>query len=507
MVTEYLAKECAEGRVLGPLNCNDFPQVHTSRFGVIPKGSTGKWRLIVDMSSPEGRSVNDAIHEAWCSLNYVGTKDAAREIVARGRGTLMAKVDVKSAYRNIPIHPDDRWMMGMLWDNSLFIDTALPFGLRSAPKIFSAIADAVEWIARTNGARCIMHYLDDFLVIGAPASQECQRALEVLLRVFNGLGLPVATEKLEGPVSHLTFLGFEIDSRTMEIRLPPQKLSELQSLCQMWFRKRSSTKRELESLVGKLSHASSVVPPGKTFMRRMFELLAVARRAEHHIRLGAPFRSDLCWWATFLGAWNGVAMLPMQSQGWPAHEFWTDASGSFSCGAAYPTAKQWIQLQWPGSCREGEMPLREESIMLKELLPVVLGLAVWGQRWHRAAVTVHCDNLGAVSVINGGYSRVPHIMHLLRCLFFIRAHFEITLRAVHVPGVQNTLADAISRNNVSYLFSQVEWATTGRVAIPHQVLDILVKQQPDWTSLAWTQELFSAGLATSTQRAYKTIII
>ena len=58
----------------------------------------------------------------------------------------MAKVDVKSAYRNVPIHPHDRWLMGTLWEGSLYIDTALPFGLQSAPKIFTAVADAVEWI-------------------------------------------------------------------------------------------------------------------------------------------------------------------------------------------------------------------------------------------------------------------------------------------------------------------------------------------------------------------------
>jgi type III secretion system FlhB-like substrate exporter len=150
VVTEYLANECAEGRVLGPLNGDEFQQVHTSRFGVIPKGSTGKWRLIVDMSSPEGASVNDAIKNSLCSLTYVGTKDAAREIVARGRGALMAKVDIKSAYRNIPVHPDDRWLMGMLWEGALFIDTALPFGLRSAPNLFSAVA---EWIVKREGHR------------------------------------------------------------------------------------------------------------------------------------------------------------------------------------------------------------------------------------------------------------------------------------------------------------------------------------------------------------------
>ena len=71
VIRDYLATEYSEGRVLGPLDPSVLPQVHTSRFGVIPKGKSGKWRLIVDMSSPEGHSVNDGICESFCSLSYV----------------------------------------------------------------------------------------------------------------------------------------------------------------------------------------------------------------------------------------------------------------------------------------------------------------------------------------------------------------------------------------------------------------------------------------------------
>ena len=105
------------------------PQVHTNRFGVIPKGTSGRWRLIVDMSFPPGSSVNNRISKVTCSLSYVGVQEAARGIITRGRGTLMAKVDVKSAYCQIPVHPDDRWLTGMLWRGSVFMDLTLPFGL------------------------------------------------------------------------------------------------------------------------------------------------------------------------------------------------------------------------------------------------------------------------------------------------------------------------------------------------------------------------------------------
>ena len=148
VVRDYLSKECAEGWVLGPLSPKAFPNVQISQIGVIPKDSTGKWRLIVDLSAPEGSSVNDNIDESLCSLSYISVDDAVKEIMAKGLGSQLAKVDIQSIYRTIPVHPEDWNLLGMSWENALFIDTTLLFGLRSAPKIFTAMADVAEWIAR-----------------------------------------------------------------------------------------------------------------------------------------------------------------------------------------------------------------------------------------------------------------------------------------------------------------------------------------------------------------------
>ena len=166
---------------------------------------------------------------------------------------------------------------------------------------------------------------------------------------------------------------------------------------------------------------------------------------------------------------------------------WTDTSGHFGCGALNPCTRAWLQLPWPQSYRRGWLKLKEESITLKELLPIVLASAVWGRRWRRRTVLVHCDNLGTVALVNSGYSRIPQIMHLTRCLFFIRAHFEMDVVAQHIPGAENTLADTISRNNLSLLFSQVPDSTTSQTQIPPNLLSLLVEDQPDWTSPAWAR--------------------
>ena len=110
----------------------------------------------------------------------------------------------------------------MSWENALFINTTLPVGLRSAPKIFTAVADAAEWIARQQGVTTILHY---FLIIGSPESTECMANVAPVLTILRAcMGIPVAWNKVEGPSSVLTFLGIELDTVQGITRLPTQKL-------------------------------------------------------------------------------------------------------------------------------------------------------------------------------------------------------------------------------------------------------------------------------------------
>ena len=293
-----------EGRIIGPLLLSDFPRIHTSRFGVIPKSSPGKWRLIVDLSAPEGHSVNDGIREDLCSLKYVKVDETAQGVLELGQGAQLAKVDVRSAYRIIPVHAEYRWLLGMAWDGALYVDTTLPFGLRSAPKLFNAVADTIEWIIRQQGVDPVFHYLDDYLLMGLPGSGQCAAHLSVVLAVFAQLGIPIAQEKVEGPLTTLTFLGIEVDTVAMQLRLPATKLAELQDQVRAWLQRKSCLKKELQSLAGKLQHACKVVRPGRTFLRWVFELLRRTEKKHHHIRLNREFHSDLMWWNTYLAGWK-----------------------------------------------------------------------------------------------------------------------------------------------------------------------------------------------------------
>ena len=231
MVEDYLQKELERGVLFGPFQPGSVPEVAISRFGVIPKeGQPGKWRLIVDLSHPEGRSVNDDIKQEWCSLSYTRVEDLVVRLLELGPGALLAKLDVKRAYRIVPVHPDDRHLLEMKWNDQVFVEAALPFGLRSAPKIFNAVADGVEWIAKQQGAGDLWHYLDDFIVCGPPNSPECGFSLQLMVDLCAYLGIPLEEKRFEGPTTCITFLRIEIDTVTEEVRLPRPKLLQLRVL-------------------------------------------------------------------------------------------------------------------------------------------------------------------------------------------------------------------------------------------------------------------------------------
>lgn len=148
-------------------------------------------------------------------MRYTSVDKAVEKILQLGQNTLLAKIDIEHAYRNIPVHPDDRELLGMSWEGEVYIASVLPFGLRSAPKIFSAVADAVEWMGMHAGIMVLLHYLDDFLTMGRANSAECKENLDCLVNLCNRLGLPLKWEKLEGPAVVLVFLGILLDTQNL----------------------------------------------------------------------------------------------------------------------------------------------------------------------------------------------------------------------------------------------------------------------------------------------------
>ena len=138
IISEYLHREVSLGRMqcLPPESINKG--VHISPIGAIPKKhKPGKWRLIVDLSSPPNASVNDGICSEWSSLKYTTVDHLPTLILQEGKGAFLVKADIKEAYRMIPVHPHDQPLLGVEWDGAVYIDLALPFGLLSPKDILS----------------------------------------------------------------------------------------------------------------------------------------------------------------------------------------------------------------------------------------------------------------------------------------------------------------------------------------------------------------------------------
>ena len=147
VVEAYIHNELTLGRLAHIPNPTNLPWYHASPIGIIPnKHKPGKWRLIVDLSAPEGHSVNDGIEKALCSLSYISVDNVAKTILQLGPGTLLGKMDVKEAFRIVPIHPSDRLLLAIQWKGNLYIDKVLPFGLRSAPLLLQ------PWLMQQNGS-------------------------------------------------------------------------------------------------------------------------------------------------------------------------------------------------------------------------------------------------------------------------------------------------------------------------------------------------------------------
>ena len=189
IIDAYLANEVTLGRVAGPFPSFPIPNLHINSFDVIPKkGQPNKWRLILDMSSPLGSSVNEGINPNDYPLQYIRVDDIIKMVYKFGQGASMAKFDVESAYRNLAVHPSDRYLLGMKWRSMYHVDLALPFGLRSAQYIFNSVADLVEWILLNNyHIPDLLHYLDDYITAGPPNSSQCEQIYQLLPRFVHHL--------------------------------------------------------------------------------------------------------------------------------------------------------------------------------------------------------------------------------------------------------------------------------------------------------------------------------
>ena len=290
---KYIEGEEEVGRLFFASQPGD---AHCNPVGLIPKShKPGKFWLIVDLSAPLNRSVNDGIDLGLCSLSYASVDDAVLLVCDARQGAFMAKLDLAAAYQHVPVHPDDQGLLAVkCWGDEVYVDPALPFGLCSVPKIFTAVADGIAQYMSCSGIKDFIHYLNDFFFVGPPGSSDCSRALEAAVPLWESLGFPVAPHKVEGPSTSITFLAIKMDSCWFELRLLAKKLSQLRCVLREWGSRRSASKLRLQSPIGLLSHATTVVRQGRTFLRGLIEAMKRPQRLDQHTCLDLLVSCKYC---------------------------------------------------------------------------------------------------------------------------------------------------------------------------------------------------------------------
>ena len=241
-------------------------------LGAVPKPDGGI-RPITDCSMPLHDSVNSHCENLMEEFKYKSVENVSSML---NKHDYLAVVDIKAAYRALSIYPDHRSLLGLRWnlDNKdIYVeDGHMCFGLRVGPMQFNKVSEFIYSILSNLYGIQIVNYLDDFIVV-ASSKEEAQWAQNMVINILRYVGFHISWAKVNPPSQVCRFLGLEIDSNEMEIRLPVDKLEKLKGLLAKYINKNSIGKKELESLGGLLSHCVHVVDGGKVY--RFYDLYKV----------------------------------------------------------------------------------------------------------------------------------------------------------------------------------------------------------------------------------------
>ena len=200
LVWNKLFKERELGHIAGPFSHRPLPNLQCSPLGLIPKKQPGKYRLIHHLSYPNGASINDYIDEKLCKVKYSSFDDAINMISVMNGRIFLAKLDIKSAFRLLPVNPIDFELLGFKFQGQYWLDRCLPMGCSVGCTLFEKFSSFIEYHVKTiSGSKVknIKHYPDDY-IIAAPSYEECNKAMKQFQGACDEIGVPIAHEKNRG---------------------------------------------------------------------------------------------------------------------------------------------------------------------------------------------------------------------------------------------------------------------------------------------------------------------
>lgn len=464
IVYKKLCKEIALGRIIGPFENSPLPNLKISPLGLVPKKSPGSWRLIHNLSFPSRfeDSVNAGISDESAVVHYASVDDAIVKIKELDKDVYLAKTDILSAFRIIPVHPEDYELLGLQWDGKIYIDRCLAMGCRTSCKIFEELSTAIEWIALNKlGIQGMVHVLDDFLLIEKSKSAAISR-FKAFIDLCLDIGIPLSAEKTIFPTRVIEFLGITLDATKMEARLPPDKIEKCCTLLEKFLSLKTCSLCDMQSLIGTLNFACSVIKPGRAFLRRLISLTCHLSESQKFITISQEAKLDMKMWLSFLQNFNGISMfLDDKFVSSKSILLFTDAAQSKGFGALY--GDRWFNGCFPEDWQS-------INIMTLEFYPIVLAIEVWGHLWCNHSILFFTDNEALVSVINKQSSKDSQVMFMVRHLVLRCLEFNILFKAKHISGSKNVLADLLSRLQVEEFRKRHPSARLMPCSIPKEFL-------------------------------------
>ena len=288
-----------------------------------------------------------------------------------------------------------------------------------------------------KGYDLIIVFLDDFLII-SESKKVCAEALNILIQLLRKLDFMIHWGKVVDPTTCITFLGIELNSVSMTLSLPEEKLLLLQQKLQSSLRMNRFTKRQLQSLAGRLLWAASVIRGGRVFLRRIFNTIRMLQHNAHRVRISSEARNDLLWWSKFIDTFNGRSTLLDHK---PIECVFTDACNE---GAGGCFGRDWFYVNWSQDWPQA----LQFHINEKEVIAVAFAACRWGPFWRNKHIIIYSDNAVTVSAINKGTCRNDEIMRCIRSLFWLSASFIFQLTPRYLPGIRNVAADSASRLSI-----------------------------------------------------------
>ena len=353
----------------------------------------------------------------------------------------LTSIDLTDAFLHVPIHPSSRRYLRFRWRGKLYQFKVLPFGLSLAPLVFTKVLKPLLRWARQRGIR-ISAYLDDLIIIAATKEQSL-KATEMVLHKLKSLGYLTKEAKSSlTPSQTLQHLGFEIDTRSMTLKIPGKKVRDVRREASKLAHKGTCTIRQLSSFIGKAIAMTAAVFPARLKVQHLqaakIQALKSGSSWEDSISLPPTATEELLWWRTHLLQWNGLSWIANN----PQADVYTDASDT---GWGIVINNQSFSGSWSPQ-------QRSRHINYKELLTVMFAL----QRPEIKGRTVNVisDNITTIAYINHfGGTRSPELMKLATKLWEWCLRTGTRIRTTYVPSAFNP-ADAPSRR----LAGQLEWS-------------------------------------------------